>query len=387
MRILYDHQIFTIQNYGGISQYFCNLMDQYLKDPEMAFKIAICSSFNENLCSRPGLLLRWSKRIPILSCNRSVERFQQYSHVNFMKRLCDNQHECIRMLDSDSCDVFHPTYYNPYFLKHIRKKPFVITVHDMIHEHYPEYYSSDDPTARWKIEVIEHADAMIAVSESTKKDIVKFLGTDPDRISVIHHGRPYEIAQMERPNNPFRQSMRSKSCILYVGSRERYKNFSFFITAVAPVLKKNPHLRVCCAGGGPFSEHELVAIRNLGLESAVFHTQITRSNLPELYSNALVFVFPSLYEGFGLPVLEAFTYGCPALLSDTAALREVGGDAAIYFDPTSPVSLVDALERVLSDSRSREKLVDMGLSRVREFSWERTAEETKRVYSEVWSDR
>jgi len=384
MKILYDHQIFTRQNYGGISRYFCELMNQFAKSEDIQFTIALRTSYNENLGARPYLNPYWSNKNDLLSDSHIVPSIQKIVHINLLKRLHINQSESVRLIKKQDFDIFHPTDYNPYFLKHLQKKPYVITVYDMIHEIFPEYYSPHDPTTRWKKKLIEQADAIIAISENTKKDIQKFTGSEPDRISVIYLGNPFEFQEWPEKTT-IRTDLPSsqKPYLLFVGIRTRYKNFIFFITAIADLLKQDRNLHVCCAGGGPFTVQEQKILQDLDICSNVHAVDANDRIMPQLYTNAKAFVFPSLYEGFGLPVLEAFSCGCPVVASNTSSIPEIGGEAVCYFDPKNPDSLVQALESVIKDDQRRENFIRKGLARVNEFSWRMTAQKTKTVYENL----
>jgi glycosyltransferase involved in cell wall biosynthesis len=384
MKLLYDHQVFTNQYYGGISRYFCEILHQFSSDPSIDISVALRYSCNENLCSYPALNKCWSRRNNFFSDMRFLSAIQKRININALGLLFRNQKESERMIKKQDFDIFHPTYYCPYFLKHLQKKPYVLTVYDMIHELYPGYFSPRDPTAQWKKEVIEHATAIIAISESTKKDILRFTNGDPERISVIYLGNPFEFLENFR-NTAIRSDLlpNEKPYLLFVGKRGGYKNFIFFITALTHILTKDQNLRVFCAGGGQFTASELKILKDLDIHTKV---RVVRSNdyiLPQLYTNARAFIFPSLYEGFGLPVLEAFSCGCPVVASNTSSLPEIGGDAACYFDPHDPGSLVQALESVIMDTHSREHYIKKGRESVSEFSWKKTVRDTKTVYENV----
>jgi glycosyltransferase involved in cell wall biosynthesis len=384
MKLLYDHQVFTNQYYGGISRYFCEILHQFSSDPSIDISVALRYSCNENLCSYPALNKCWSRRNNFFSDMRFLSAIQKRININALGLLFRNQKESERMIKKQDFDIFHPTYYCPYFLKHLQKKPYVLTVYDMIHELYPGYFSPRDPTAQWKKEVIEHATAIIAISESTKKDILRFTNGDPERISVIYLGNPFEFLENFR-NTAIRSDLlpNEKPYLLFVGKRGGYKNFIFFITALTHILTKDQNLRVFCAGGGQFTAGELKILKDLDIHTKV---RVVRSNdyiLPQLYTNARAFIFPSLYEGFGLPVLEAFSCGCPVVASNTSSLPEIGGEAACYFDPHDPGSLVQALESVIMDTHSREHYIKKGRERVSEFSWKKTVRDTKTVYENV----
>jgi glycosyltransferase involved in cell wall biosynthesis len=162
-----------------------------------------------------------------------------------------------------------------------------------------------------------------------------------------------------------------------------YKNFPFFIEALSTVFKKHDHLHLVCAGGGIFSASERYLFQSIGVLSRVHWFPADDATLLYLYRNAYAFVFPTLYEGFGLPVLDAFSCGCPALLSDTGSLPEIGGNAALYFDPTDKASLTATIEQILSEERLKRDLIARGRERAKLFSWEKTAAMTKKVYEAV----
>jgi glycosyltransferase involved in cell wall biosynthesis len=390
MKILYDHQIFTLQKYGGISRYFCDLMTWLLKDPAIDYSVALRFSFNEHLLGLPQLDTRWSRRSSLYSyahvCSM-VKRAAQYESFRFIltKALLHiNQQESERLLKKQDFDLVHPTYYDPYFLKYLQKKPYIITVHDMVHEIFPKSFPAGDPISSWKKQVLEKADGIIAVSASTKADIIRFFNIDPDRIDVIYHGNPFEgtkkaVQDRSLPDLPFT----GKPYILFVGNRSGYKNFDFFINALVVILRKDLELQVCCAGGGPFTPREKELMKNLQILNRVHYVQPDDLLMKKLYTHARAFVFPSHYEGFGLPVLEAFSCGCPVLLCNSSSLPEIGGDAAVYFDPSDPDSFTSALERLLKDDNLRRQLTHRGYERQKQFSWEKTARATGKVYENL----
>lgn len=383
MRIIYDHQIFTWQNYGGISRYFCELMDQFSADPCIQYTLALRYSNNENLRQRSSLISHWSGKSVFWSGWPSqVSHLIQNTtpHVDPLNLFRINKFESVRLLKKKEFDLFHPTYYDPYFLKRLGKKPFVLTVHDMIHEIYPTYFSRWDILKKgWKKQLIENADAIIAISKNTREDILRLTNADPDRISVIYHGNPFEslkplLSDKTDPVPP------EKKYLLFVGNRAGYKNFVFFIRSVAGLLKNDAELSVLCAGGGSFSQRELCLLRDLGILSKVHYVPIDEPTLRSLYRNAQAFVFPSLYEGFGFPLLEAFSCGCPVIASRSSSLPEVAGEAVSYFDPENAESIMQGIEVVLSDSQYRDSLIRKGYDQLKLFSWKITAHETKRVY-------
>lgn len=385
LHLLYDHQIFTQQRYGGISRYFCEIMSRFSNDPDIQLTLALRYSENENLISRQELKPSLSRKSIFLS-NPVFPFINQVFHRDILLWLEHwmqiNQMETIRLLKKQEFDLLHPTYYDPYFLKYLGKKPFVLTVHDMIHELYPHDFPPQDLTVIQKKTLIERADAIVAISKNTRDDILRFTDAEPDRITVIYHGNPFESLEQSLKSEP-KYLKFEKPFILFVGKRQGYKNFEFFIHAMAPLIKSNESLHVCCAGGGPFTLNEQNLIRNLTLQSKVHYIQPKDMLLKSLYLNAQAFVFPSLYEGFGLPILEAFSNGCPVILSNSSSLPEIAADAAFYFDPNDLNSLTECIEAVLSDRKSRDELIKKGYERLKFFSWEKTATKTKQIYEDV----
>lgn len=382
MKILYDHQAF-MQKYGGISRYFSEIMTQYSLDSNIDFALSIRFSDNENLLSRDILNKYWSKKNNFGFMMDFFSRIQKISHLNMLDHLRINQIESVRMLKKQNCDIFHPTYYDPYFLKYIEKKPFVLTVYDMIHELYPEFFSENDSVKKWKKKLIENANSIISISENTKKDILELYDIEESKINVVYLGNPlenvihYEPVKLELDKQQFLGDY-----LLFVGNRSGYKNFKYFINSIGKYLNAK-NLNIVCAGGGAFTSEELLLFKKLNLHSRIHYAEINDSVLKKLYENAQAFIFPSLYEGFGLPVLEAFSCGCPVILSDFSSFPEVGGDAACYIDPNSLKSILQGVECVCSDENYRKNLIRKGFKQLKKFSWEKTAIETKKVYEEL----
>jgi glycosyltransferase involved in cell wall biosynthesis len=388
MKILYDHQMFFRQNYGGVSRYYCELMNQFTHDSDIRFILSLRYVQNDNLEQFPQLDRYWSKRYNFLYNNRLISSIQKkirFNALNFgLNYIINNRGESVRLLKEQDFDIFHPTYYEPYFQKFLQKKPYVITVYDMIHELFPMYFKPSDQTKAWKKQLIEHAGAIIAISENTKKDILRFTEVDPDRVRVIHLGNPLEHQNEPPQVNPFSDFFASKKpYLLFVGGRPAYKNFDFFIQSIAGILREYEELHVVCAGSSPFSREEKKNLEKLNILNKVHHVKINDTILKNLFKNAHAFIFPSLYEGFGLPVLEAFSCGCPTILSNSSSFPEVGGEGALYFEPNESESILNAVETVLFNEKFRKNLIKKGYERLKFFSWENTARSTKNVYYDV----
>ena len=306
MNILYDHQIFTWQNYGGISRYFCELMTQFIPGPCVDFRLALRYSQNEHLHQNPRLYRFWTQRNNFFSDSRFFSAFQKKIHVNVLNHIFNNQRESVKQIKAQEFDLFHPTYYDPYFLKHLGNKPYVLTIYDMIHEIFPDTFDKNDLTRNRKKTLVDNAKQIIAISDNTKKDIVKYLDVPEDKIQVIYLAD--SLSQMKNAEfSDVPGSIRvPKHYLLFIGNRSGYKNFSFLIEGLFPVLKTNADLHIVCAGGGYFSNSEKRMIRNMNMVTRIHHYPADDATLQHVYKNAYAFIFPSLYEGFGIPVLEDF---------------------------------------------------------------------------------
>lgn len=362
MKILYDHQIFTSQVFGGISRYFAELMNRFHDDSGVEFELALRYSNNSYLQGAG-----WSHCRPFFPGRRFFGKTTLLTMLNDMTGRPS--------IKSGKYDIFHPTYYNPYYLALIGKRPAVVTVYDMTHELYPELFAANDRTVSWKQAVLSRAERIIAISENTKRDLLRCYRLDEKRVTVVHLASSLQGSGGTRvlPGLP-------ANYLLFVGQRGGYKNFPSFVRALVPVMCENPELSIVCAGGGAFSPRERQMLAELGIDSRVRQYPAEDELLVSLYRGAMAFVFPSLYEGFGIPVLEAFSCGCPVLLSNRSSLPEIGGEAALYFDPEDEDSLLHAATRLMGDAGLRQSLAALGRARAGAFSWEKVARETKAVY-------
>lgn len=381
MRVLYDYQIFQDQKYGGISRYFCEIISRLPKEitpilstlySENHYLQALQPSIsNKNLITEEKFFSSYNFkgkwRLYALLKNYFPLVFNEYSKVN--------KDYSIQLLQKQNFDIFHPTYYNPYFLEYIGKKPFVLTVHDMIHEKFPHYFSSKDKTAEWKQLLLPKAHSIIAVSETTKQDILELYAIPESKITVIYHGSSLKQSHtiIDLP----------VQYILYVGSREGYKNFNFFLESVAPILKEKKIPLVCV--GSPFNNQEQLLIRELEIEPVCRSIQAKDDEMFTIYSKALCFVFPSLYEGFGIPILEAFEAECPVLLSDIAVFREIAGDAVVYFNHNNSLDLQNKLVSLIYNKELRNSIVEHANLRLHYYNWDKAKESLVEVYKNIIS--
>lgn len=276
-------------------------------------------------------------------------------------------------------------------------RPVIITVHDLItlaYHEQPELTGYMTPYEKWFEHLtrrgLEKATFLIAISLQTRHDIMRFLNYPSERIGVIYQGIDQAIFQPREVPDAFYQQYNLKKkarYLLYVGSDAPRKNLRRLIEAFALVSAHNPDLKLLKVGGASFvaqREQLQALIQRCGLEGKVlFFEQVPEQALPSFYNVADLFVFPSLYEGFGLPPLEAMACGTPVVTSNQSSLPEVVGDAAIQVAPYDVQAIADGMMRVLSDKALAASLRQKGLVRANFFSWERTARETLAVYERV----
>ena len=255
----------------------------------------------------------------------------------------------------------------------------------MIHELFAQEFSAGDKIAQIKKIAVARADHIICISENTKKDLIQLYGIKENKISVVMLGfEQFNNQCQEIQVFPTNIKNNNKHFLLYVGSRGGYKNFAGFIRAIAssPCLRSD--FDVLAFGGGIFDKSEIKMITELGFSiNQVKQISGDDQLLSHCYATARAFVYPSLYEGFGIPPLEAMARGCPVVSSCTSSMPEVIGQAGEYFNPGSITSIKDAIEKVVySDIRVLE-LKALGTERLANFSWTKCAQQTRAVYSSL----
>jgi len=378
MKVLYDYQVFFLQKFGGISRYYYELN----RSPFSEYFSHTAAKYHRNF-----YLEKMVASLPYPKNHLPYLRNGSYIGKKYLSGFFDklfppknltleNQAFVAKSVASIKPDIFHPTYYNDYFLYIIENIPFVLTIYDMTHEKFPEFYENDTETPSRKKKLFKLARQVIAISESTKRDIIDLYNDSGEKITVVHLANSIDYADVdEQPWNWL-----PTNYLLFIGGRDNYKNFLFFISSISKFLKKYKKLCVICIGS-PFSRNEIKYLEFLDIREQVYQVFVNDDELSYLYRHATAFVFPSLNEGFGIPVLEAFACGCPVLASNSSSLPEVGGDAAIYFDPKSVSEIRNTVESVISDDSLRNRLIRKGYERVKHFSWEKTVKQTHDVYN------
>ena len=365
MKIAFNHNIFSIQRYGGVSRYYSMLAKNLLEQGENA-KIFAGFYFNKYLFNLPNEVVK----------GIGFNKYPPKSGLIFNWLNTKINHVQIK---SWQPDIIHETYYSklPTFDSHAVH---ITTVYDMIHELFSNQYSIFHKAIRFKKKTIERVDHIITISHSTKNDLIRLFGVKENKISVVHLGVDLNIFRQPKVKNKFAE----QSYILYVGSRVGYKNFNGMLRAcaISNVIKNN--IMIIAFGGGSFSSKELLEINKLGYKDG-FVKQVEGNDemLASLYSNALCFVYPSLYEGFGLPPLEAMAAECPVVSSNTSSMPEVINKAGVYFDPNNIDEMCSALEMVILDESLRFKLTQLGLENIKLFSWQKCTFETLEIYKKI----
>lgn len=283
-----------------------------------------------------------------------------------------------------NAELYHAT---EHLLMPLRHVPTVLTVHDLIFRLFPQHHK---PLNYWYLNATmplfcRRASAIIAVSQATKADLVRIYDLDPAKITVVHEAAaphfvpasPAQVAEI-RARYPLPDHY-----LLHVGTIEPRKNLNRLLEAVHQLREGGEDVRLVVVGSkGWLYEGFFQKLEELELSDAVQLPGFVPDNdLSIIYSGAKLVVVPSLYEGFGLPVLEGMACGAPVVCSNISSLPEVGGEAARYFDPTDVAAMADEILTVWRDESLREAMRQQGLNRAAQFSWERAADETLAVYT------
>lgn len=353
--------MFLEQKYGGITKYFCELIKNMPSGTD--YELSVLFSNNQHLKDEKDFFKKL--HLPLPGKNFKGKGFLKR---NFKKL---NKTYSTRIISKNNFDLMHPTYFDPYFLD-ILKRPYVTTIHDLIDFKYKN--NSQNLLLSSIKEITKKANRLIAISNNTKKDIVEILKIEPEKIDVVYHG--YNKGVSSKKNSDF------GSYILFVGIREGYKNFSTFIKAVTKLFEKNTDLKLICVGA-PFNKVECDLLKTLKISNKVIALGVNEKMLNELYSNALAFVYPSLYEGFGMPILEAFANNCPVCLSNSSSFPEIAVDAGCYFNPNNEFSIEESISRVIYDDTYSKSLIKLGRQRLKDFSWRKCSEETLESYKKA----
>ncbi len=362
MRVSLDEQIFAIQRFGGISRVFAELARQFVSHPELGVELQPVAA---------PLVNEYILRDPLLIEALVAKRGRHWG-PSIARSLVRRRHR-------GPANIVHNTFYFPRALADYAQAKSVVTIHDMIPELMPRTRRRLD-LLTLKHRYVRSADQVICVSESTKQDLLKVYGLIEAPIHVIHHG----VSPRFQPGLP-RADFLPGRYVLFVGHRYQYKDAEVLFRAFEKVAKQDADIQLLCVGGNGLGQQEARLLEDLGIRERVSQRFLSDELMASAYANAEVFVFPSHFEGFGLPALEAMASGIPTILARATSLPEIGGDAALYFEPGAVSELSDQISAVLNDAALQRDLTEKGLKRSSAFTWERAANETASVYKEALS--
>lgn len=369
MRIAFDHQAFCRQIAGGISRYYCRLAEELSL---LGQQVGTFAPVYRNV---------YLKELP----SHLVHGYHVKNYPPKTANVCVAANALVAktMIKRWKPDILHETYFRKRSVSS-GQFPSVITVFDMISELYGQEHSSKhvDFKNTEKYKAISRAEHVICISESTRQDLVQLFDVPLNKLSVIYLGCDIPTSQLAQELSEKTVNIKPKRpFLLYVGLREGYKNFEGMLKAICA----SPHLLrtfdVVAFGGGKWTPSELQTIASSGFaEQQIRQISGSDQDLNLLYRQAAAFIYPSKYEGFGLPPLEAMAQQCPVVSSNTSAMPEVIGDAAEYFDPNDIDSIKSAIERVVFSEVRTIELIELGNKRISQFGWSVCAQKTLDVY-------
>uniref|UniRef100_UPI0040298D9C glycosyltransferase family 4 protein n=1 Tax=Prevotella sp. TaxID=59823 RepID=UPI0040298D9C len=350
MKVLFDHHLFY-QLYGGASKYFVMMISHL---PQNLWETTALWSINE-YARTTGIIHTTKKRF-----NGEDSVLERINRIYTKYKI-----------GQGDFDVLHQTDFDNYFYKELGKKPLVVTYHD-------SNLSTIDPhpqIVKKQEKALRRANAIIAVSQNTKKDLLNLFDVDEKKVHVIYHG--IEIPDLQTVS---KKRIIKEEYFLYVGRRSAYKNFKRFAYAFAQFHRINNNVKLVCTSH-EFTEEEHLLFSSLSIENALIAIKATEQEMIQLYRDSIALVFPSLYEGFGMPILEAWSCKCPVILANASCFPEIAENAALYFDPYSEKEMLQRMLEVYENQTLRTRLVSLGGGRVLEFSWAKCANEHLGVYN------
>lgn len=368
MKIVFDGLIYYLQKQGGISRYFDELIEGFANREDCEVTVLLRKNKIDKVFNNKVKL----EIIDSVLC--SENKVKKYISV-FRDKYAVNRF----LKQNDFSDaVFHYSYYA--FYKNLKAKS-VVTVHDLVHEKFSNFFGGilNKMYLLNKKKSIKKADSLIAISEQTRNDLIEVYGIKQEKINVVYHGlnKKFRIMVDELRSDFLKKKNIGKPFFLFVGNRNLYKNFKFLLMSFSS-WKRKEEFDIYCIGGGEFTGEENILINKLNLAGKVkLIISATEEDLVGFYNCSTALIYPSLYEGFGFPILEGIACGTKVLVSDIPVFREIGGDLPIYFNPYDSESLIKALNLSLSDSHNR---VSSGLEWAKKFSWENTISKTLQVY-------
>ena len=354
IKVLFESSIFLHQNVGGISKYITELNKNLLKNniSSKIFSPIVINYYLEDKKKNKNINFLKISQIPKF-CRKIFFFINNIFTFFYIKIYKPN--------------ILHFSYYNKSLLKYLNI-PYVITVYDLIYEKMN--FSQNEFE---KKELLKNAKHIICISKQTKKDLIKFYKLDKNKISVVYLGT----------YNQKLKNIKKNKYILYVGSRKRYKNFENFILAFSKSRYLIQNYKIICFGGGNFQKDEIENFKNLGLEYNLNYIKGDDLKLSNLYRRASLYVSLSIYEGFGLTLLEAIQSKCPVLCSNIPVFREIYKNSCEFVNPNNIAEITKRLKSILKSPQKQKKLITNSKKIIEKYTWENCAIETAKIYRRV----
>ncbi len=367
-RIKYDFQIFLIQKYGGISKYFYYL-SKHITKKNLTSEIIAPIHINGYLKNK----------------NKKYFGFYLALESNIIKRSFWILNTIVDFLVSilSFYSINHKTFYSIYSDSHSSKKTKnITTIHDMNYELFPKYFKNANIISIKKKIACNKSDSIIAVSNSTKKDLIKLFKIIPEKINVIHHGIDHQIFNKNNKKNKIVEGL--EPYILYVGNRHLYKNFDTLLKAYVRNEQLKKQYNIVLFGGEKLSTDEKQFIKKNEIESKIFLFEGSDYLLSSFYNSASVLVYTSIYEGFGMPILEAMACGCPVIAGNNSSIPEVSENACLLIDQIEREDILEnEMHKLLSNNDLLLEYSKRGIKQASKFTWEKCATEHLNVYKSL----
>lgn len=355
MKLLIDPEIFFYGRCGMVRYY--SALFQELQSREIDIEIPLIFSGSDFIEGKFQSIENLKKIIPArFGWNKIVRVLNKVSKKRYYQKIKEGNYDALFI----TSPVFEDTFFS--FLPDNKKT--MMVVHDTMRcvlgpdGLYDPAGSNADRLAY----LVDHVSTVFAISNQTKEDILSLTPIEEDHIKVVHTGNLLSLHLEKKP--PITLPERY---LLFVGDRTGRKNFRYFIRSIATWLREDQEdLKIVCTGQS--NKWELALLKKLGVEDKIIYIDSPDDILVYLYRHAVALIFPSLYEGFGLPVLEAMSLGCPVITSTTGALQEVGGDAVVYVDPTIATSILEGVKSIVEDPAKRQALSVKGLTQAKKFT-------------------
>ena len=348
-----DNIVFELQGMGGVSSVWSSIID------ELNIADIKCALVENSVARKNGFYKKLDSELLFNESGPLIWR--RYRDVNVGRDI----------------SLFHSSYFRVHASKHVKN---ILTIHDFIYEKY-ESGIKKYIHLHQKQHALNKADRIICVSQNTKNDLLEYHPwVDPEIVSVIHNGYSNDFFRIVENHIP---SLDDRPWLVYVGGRNVHKNFQAALQLLTSQTAVEMNMNLKVVGGGAFSAAEKGMIRDLKLSNKVHHCSgIDNKSLNILYNNAYALIYPSFYEGFGIPPLEAMAAGCPVICSNVSSIPEVVGNAGLMFSPHTPEEAERYLVK-LQDSEYRACVIKRGLLRSSKFSWKKTGSETVNLYKEL----